>query len=300
MIGGELIMVYDINENLLATIYDKSGTTLEKAYNKSGEVVYTSENPTIKVMDYNVGQWYDGTHTRVPSAKDAEYYALQNGMIGSIDPDILVMEEYLTQFSDTGRSALTMLQQYFPYIHEENAVSSVSSGAGRCIASKYPITNYVTHQYTQIGSPRYYDSCTITVDNIPITVVVTHLNYNASSDTSRINQLNELKTFCQSQERFIACGDLNTLDCKNTSGADYQSMIVPLLNAGFHLANCSDFGFLVTYSDEPIATWTGCLDNIITSSNITITDAYVDTAKLTDGLTEKADHMPLIAELQLN
>lgn len=293
-------MVYDIDENLLATIYDLNGTTIDSAYDKNGELVFTSDRPTLKVMDYNVGQWYYGGHVVVPADKDAEYYALQNGMIQANNPDILVMEEYLTQFSATGRSALTMLQQYFPYIHEENAVSSVSSGAGRCIASKYPITNYVTHQYTQAGSPRYYDSCTITVDGIPITVVVTHLNYNASSDTSRINQLNELKTFCQAQERFIACGDLNTLDCKSTSGADYQSMIVPLLNAGFHLANCSDFGFLVTYSDEPVGTYTGCLDNIITSSNIVVTDAYVDTTKLTDGLTERTDHMPLIAELQLN
>lgn len=292
--------IYNKSGNILTTAYSKEGNALSKAYDKNGNVIYSKGATVLKVMAYNVGQWYDGTHTRVPSAKDSAYYALQNGMLSDIDPDILCLEEYLTQFSDTGRSALTMLQQYFPYIHEENAVSSVSSGAGRCICSKYPISNYQTHQYSQTGSPRYYDSCTITVDNTPITVVVTHLNYNASSMTSRVNQLTELITFLQQQTRFIACGDYNMLDCKSTSGADYIAMMQPLLNAGFHCANCADFGFLETYSDQPTGTYTGCLDNIVTSANIEILSASVDETKLSDQLTEKADHMPLIATLQLS
>lgn len=290
--------IYNIGGTELPSAFGKSGDELDVAYAVDGDIVFTKTNG-IKVMTYNVGQWYDGTHTRVPSAKDADYYALQNGMLQAINPDILCLEEYLTQFSETGRSALTMLQQYFPYIQEQNAVSSVSSGAGRCICSKYPITNYTTHTYSQSGSPRYFDSCTITVDGVPITVVVTHLNYSASSEASRVNQLNELISFSQTQTRFISCGDYNMLDCKSTSGADYISMMTPLLNAGFHCANCTDFGFLETYSDQPVGAYTGCLDNIVTSANIQILSAYVDTTKLSDGLTEKTDHMPLIATLQI-
>ena len=37
-----------------------------------------------------------------------------------------------------------------------------------------------------------------------------------------------------------------------------------------------------------------------TSSNITIKDMYADTTKLTDGITDKIDHLPLIAELIIN
>ena len=288
--------IYDINGSPLNSAYEVDGDTLSQAYDINGTPLL---NPTtLKVAQYNVGSWYDGNHDNVPADKDEEYYELQNESISSIDADILCLEEYTKQFSKLPRTAISLLEQYYPYIHEQGGDSATVT-SGRCICSKYPITDYATHQYTQTGAPRYYDSCTITVNDIPITVIITHLNYNSSSNTSRVNQLNELKTFCQSQTRFIACGDLNTLDCKTTSEADYTSMIVPLLNAGFHLANCSDFGFLITYSNEPTGTWTGCLDNIFTSSNITITSATVDTTKLTDGLTETTDHMPLIAEIQM-
>lgn len=291
--------IYNKSGVVIAEAFDKSGSNLSTAYDKNGNIVFTSSPITLKVMDYNVGQWYYGGHVVVPADKDAEYYALQNGMIQRANPDILCLEEYLTEFSATGRSAYTMLQQYFPYIHEVNGTGTVSSGTGRCICSKYPITNYVSHQYTQTGSPRYYDSCTVTVDNIPITVVVTHLNYDANNKTPRLNQLAELITFLQGQTRFIACGDYNMLDCKSTEGVDYTDMMIPLLNAGFHCANCSDFGFLETYSDQPTGTYTGCLDNIVTSGNITILSASVDTTKLNDNLTERTDHMPLIATLKL-
>lgn len=85
------------------------------------------------------------------------------------------------------------------------------------------------------------------------------------------------------------------LDCKSTSGSDYTDVIEPILAAGFHSANCTDYGFLVTYSDQPNSTWTGCLDDIVTSGNIEITSAEVDTTKLTDNIGDKVDHMPLIA-----
>lgn len=290
--------IYDINGNALTSANGIDGTTLPQSYDVNGNIIWTRQPNSIKVMTYNVGGWYIGSKTNVPADKDAEYYALQNGMISNDDADILCINEYTKQFSKLPRTAISLLEQYYPYIHEQGGDTATVTN-GRCICSKYPITNYATHQYSQSGSPRYFDTCTITVGNIPITVVVTHLNYNATSDTARVAQLNELISYLQTQERFIACGDFNTLDCKNTSGVDYTKMIVPMLNAGFNLANCSDFGFLITYSDEPTDTWTGCLDNIVTSSNINILSATVDTTKLNDNLTERTDHMPLIATVEL-
>lgn len=291
--------IYNKNGGILTSAYSVS-SEIDIGYNIGGSVVFQKGAPTIKVMSYNVGQWYYGGHVAVPADKDAAYYALQNAMIANADADILCMNEYLSEFSATGRTALSLLSQYFPYIHEQNGTGTVTSGTGRCICSKYPISNYSAHTYATSGSPRYYDSCTITIDGTPITVVVTHLNYNASSDTSRVSQLNELITFLQGQTHFIACGDLNTLYAKTTEEADYRNMIQLLLNAGFNLANCDDGRFLITYSDQPTGTYVGCLDNIITSSNITITGASVDTTKLNDGLSERVDHMPLIANLTIN
>lgn len=290
--------IFTINGDELFSAYDMQGDELSTAYSISGDVIYTKTR-TVKVMTYNVGTWYYGGHDNVPVDKDVEYYSLQNGMIERDNPDILCMNEYCKQFSKTGRSALSMLEQYFPYIHEQGGDNpSASNANGRCIASKYPITNYTVRNFND-GSGLYYDSCTITVNGIPITVVVTHLYYSASDATRRISELRTIISFMQTQERCIVCGDLNTLDCKSTSGADYISMIQLLLDAGFHIANCGNFGFLVTYSDEPVGTYTGCLDNIVTTANIGILSASVDTTKLSDGLSEKTDHMPLIATLQI-
>lgn len=282
--------IYNVSNTQIYQAFDIDAASLAKAYNKDGNEVFSA---TLKVMSYNVGQWYYGSGDNVPEAKDEEYYNLQNGMIANADADILCICEYWDIFSKTGRTALSLLSQYYPYIETQGGSSGYY---GRAICSKYPLTNFTHHAYTN-ESARYYDSATVTINDTPITVVVTHLNVDDRSKRSA--QVAELITFLQQQTRFIACGDYNTLDCKNTSGADYTAIIEPLLNAGFHCANCSDFGFLETYSDQPTGTYTGCLDNIVTSANIDILSASVDTTKLSDGLTEKTDHMPLIATVQL-
>lgn len=288
--------IYNNDGNQLSEAYDLLGQSLESAFDVDGQKVF-EKNTTIKVMSYNVGQWYIGSSSIVPTEKDTEYYALQNGMIQNADADILCICEYRDQFSETGRTALSILSQYYPYI--ETSQGGVSF-MGRAICSKYPISNFTHHVFNNgVSDGRYYDSCTITINDEPITVVVTHLVYNASSDAGRIAQMNELISYFITLNKFICCGDFNTLDCKSTNGSDYINMILPILNAGFHCANCTDFGFLETYSDQPAATWTGCLDNIITSSNIAILSAEVDETKLNDNIQDKTDHMPLIAELRI-
>lgn len=290
--------IYDMHGLPIGAVYSIDSPALTQAYDINGNPLLTGET-VIKAMTYNVGTWYEGKHDNVPADKDELYYALQTSIIHTNNPDILCMNEYCKQFSKTGRTALSMLQQYFPYIHEQGGDNpSASNANGRCIASKYPITNYTVRNFND-GSGLYYDSCTVTVNNIPITVVITHLFYSASDASKRVSELQTIISFMQTQERCVLFGDLNTLDCKSTSGADYISMIQLLLNAGFHIANCGSFGFLITYSNEPEDSWVGCLDNIVTTSSIVITDAYVDTTKLSDGLTERTDHMPLIATLQI-
>ena len=286
-------MVYDINGVTINNAYALNGTPLQTVYDIHGTAIPLSR-PTLKVMTYNVGQWYTGGGDNVPADKDAAYYALQNSMIQNADADVLFINEYWKVMSKTGRTALSMLQQYFPYIHEQGGDSGYY---GRCICSKYPISQYTVHLYSN-EAQRYYDTCVISVNGIAITLVVTHL----ATDSKRNTQITELITFLNGLNRFICGGDFNTLTITGTvttEAADYSSIIVPLLQAGFHCANCSEQGFMVTYSDSPTGTYVGCLDNIITSGNITITDAYVDETKLSDGLTERTDHMPLIATLTI-
>jgi len=281
-------MIYNISGIATNSAYDVSGNHLNRAYDVSGNQVF-SGSISLKVMTYNVGGWYTGSGGNVPAAKKDTYYALQTGMITDNDPDILIIQEYLAQFSDDGTSALTMLQGLFPYVH------AVTSGTyfGRAVCSKYPITDYVQRAYTQESS-RYFDSCTITVNGVPITVVNTHLGL---TQANRTPELSQLIGFLNTQTRFICGGDFNTsiMPTETTSSTSYVENVKPLLDEGYHMANFAEEGFLVTSSDKPDGTWDGCLDNIVTSSNISVSGAYVDTTKLTDGLNDKIDHMPLIA-----
>lgn len=287
-------MIYSEGGTQLFSAYGKSGVSLQSAYDVNGDLVFSSGGIVLKAMTYNVGQWYYGSGDNVPADKDAAYYALQSGMIQNANADVLFINEYWKVMSKTGRTALSMLQQYFPYIHEQGGDSGYY---GRCICSKYPISNYTIHAYSD-NNQRYYDSCVISVDGVEITLVVTHL----ATDSKRNTQITELISYLSSLDRFICAGDFNTLSITGsvtTEAADYTDIIVPLLNAGFHCANCSNQGFLVTYSDSPTGTYVGCLDNIVTSGNIAIASASVDETKLSDGLTERTDHMPLIATLTI-
>lgn len=285
--------IYNIDGIQAFHAYRINGESVSSAYDVYGEQVFSTSHPLIKVMTYNVGQWYIGSGTNVPADKDAQYYDIQSRMIAENAPDVLCIQEYWKIFSKTGRTAKSMLEQFFPYIHEQGGDSGYF---GRCICSKYPISNYTVRTFTN-NSSRYYDSCIINIDNFPVAFINTHLD---TDDSKRYAQALELISYLSTINSFVACGDYNMLDCKSASGTDYIQIIEPILNAGFNSANCSDFGFLTTYyGGNTTDTWDGCLDNIVTSHNIEITDAFVDETKLTDGITDKIDHMPLIATLQI-
>lgn len=283
--------IYDINGNRVMKAYDLNGDMPSLAYDIEGNLVYTKEPITLKAMTYNVGQWWYGSGANVPAEKDEAYYALQNGMIRNANADVLFLQEYRDNFS-ADRTAVSMLSQYYPYIEARSG--GAGSYLGHAICSKYPLLNYTTHGF---GDGRYYDSATITYEGISITLVVTHLSTSADS---RYSQITTLKSFLSQQNRFICGGDFNTVTIYNnvtTTADDYINVVTPLLERGFNSANWSDFGFIHTYNDN---TWNGCLDSIITSSNISIDSAYVDTTKLTDEITDKVDHMPLIAEITIS
>ena len=286
--------IYNVTGAQVFSAYSVAGENLNTAYSVDSDVVFVNQQ-TIKVMTYNVGQWYLGNHDNVPANLDEAYFELQSGIIARNDPDILFLNEYTKQFSKAGRTAVSLLQPYFPYIHEQ-ADNSVTSGRNRAICSKYPITDYTVRAFGD-ASNLYYDSCTITINGFPLYAVVTHLHWD--NRTLRIEEINKILTLVANQPTFIFAGDLNTLSCKSTTDEDYIAIMEPILNAGYHAANNDGTNFRVTYSDEPVGPYTGCLDNIVTSSNFTLSDIYVDTTKQNDQLIEKVDHMPLIATITL-
>ena len=284
--------VYDINGNPIQTIYNVDGEGIPNCYDINGNplIIPTS----IKVMTYNVGGWYEGTGTNVPANKKEAMYALQTGMIEDNDPDILIIQEYLANFSADGTSAYTMLQSLFPYVH----VKTSGTYYGRAICSKYPITNYTEHYYTN-DSNRYFDSCTITINGIPIKVVDTHLGL---TPEDRSPQITELISYLSTLGRFLCGGDYNTPHSSLGTPID-KTEIQPFFTAGFYLANCSTLGDFITSENDPDPqTWKGWIDNICSSQNMIPVSAYVDESKLTaysDGLIDKIDHMPFVVTYQV-
>lgn len=284
-------MIYTKDGKTTQNAYDAEGQLLSVAYSKDGAKVY----PALKVMSYNVGQWYVGGGDNVPAAKDAEYYALQNGMLLRDDPDILCIQEYWKVFSKTGRTAKSMLEQYFPYIHEQGGDSGYF---GRCVCSKYPITDYTVRLYTG-ESDRYFDSCAVTVHGTPITVVNTHLGL---TQAARDAEIAELIAFLKAQTRFLCCGDFNTVivyddpASATPTSQEYIDNVKPFIDEGFHSANFTEFGFLCTQVKNGGARKL-CLDTCYTSANIEITAAYTDNTKMNDGIADEVDHLPILAEV---
>lgn len=287
--------IYNKNGQVLSNVYNVNGQEQPKAYDINGAEIFSNEPSNIKVMTYNVGGWYIGSGTNVPADKDEQYYNLQRGMIVNNDPDILILQEYWTTFSQAGRSALTMLKDLFPYV---KTVKGTDQWYGHAICSKYPLTGYTEHIYSN-SAKRYYDSCTITVGATSITVLNTHLD--VQSQSARTEQINQLIPFLEQKQRFIIGGDFNAMitdSTANTSSTPYIENVKPFVDAGFNTANFGSFGFLLTCVDRTNGTHY-YLDNIYTSSNLTITDAYVDDTKLNDLIDDPIDHMPLIATIEL-
>lgn len=288
-------MIYNVNGETFSPAYNVSGENIIAAYNVSGNQVFPN-GKLLKVMTYNVGGWYIGSGANVPTTYDSQYYALQNAIIGGQNADILCIEEYWNNFS-SNRTARSLLEQYYPYIEARNGNTTYF---GRAICSKYPITSYTQHLFTG-EAKRYYDTATINVDGTSVSVLVTHLGLTTEE---RVTQAAELRTYIETLDNVILCGDFNTAYAMGTSGEDseeYTTVWLPFINAGYHLANCSDEnGFHGTYWKYGQSKWLN-LDNIVTSANISILSVSTDQTKVTNPVSADPnwirDHIPLVAEI---
>lgn len=284
--------IYDAEGNQLYHAYDAEGNELAHAYDAEGNAIFSRAPIILKAMTYNVGGWYIGSGTNVPTAKDAEYYALQYAMIQNADADILCIPEYWDTFSETGRTALSLLSQFYPYIETRNGDTQYY---GRAICSKFPITNYVVNNYT--NQNRYYDKATVNIGGINVSVLVT-LPTPHDADT-RKSQIKQLFDYVKNEEYMILCGDFNTV-MNDATDQDYINNYPQFIENGDHLANGGEFGFFNTHAGRNnLPADGGCLDQIITSAKIQITAVSTDQTKYNDGIDDYVDHIPLIANLSI-
>jgi len=289
--------VYSKSGEILQTVYGADGYALAAAYNKAGEQIHPDGPVSLRVCSYNVGGWYIGSGTNVPANLDASFYALQDGMISAIDADILCIQEYWSVFSKTGRTAESLLSQYYPY---RQSADGSAQYTGRAICSKYPIISYTQHTFT--GESRYYDCAVINIGGTLCHVFVTHLH--PSDQSAKIAEATELFNYIQAQgiERFIVCGDFNSTlydPMSQTNIGIYKQF----LDIGCTIANDGAFGILPTACNS--ASWANdkfAIDNIICSSGITITEVATNLSKTTNAdvlAANKIDHVPLFADVEI-
>lgn len=299
-------MVYDVNGNGLNSVYSVDGSPLISAYDVEGNPVFISDPISLKVMSYNCGQWLTGGGAGISTenTKAVNHRTLLQSIMTAQDPDILCVQEYWDVIGSV--AVKDLLTTYMPYYQEVNGETAYY---GHAIFSKYPITDFMTSalsspldfktvsQSSNVG--RFIDRCIITVDGIGITVFSTHLA-TSSQESTKVAQSELICDYLANYNRFILCGDFNTV-CKSTSDTEYTTIMKQFVDAGYHVGNCSNqHGFTDTWTEGSTAegTWYPC-DHIITSRNILIDNVYIDSTKLTDGLSEKIDHVPFIAELSL-
>ena len=273
--------VYDKNGSALSTIYDKNGNVLDMVYDKDGNQIYPDGPPVIKVMSYNVQGW---------TGMNVENTTITNTIFNNTDADIVGIQEN----GWTGRTSYLNSKGY-SYVYNSSDLT-FDRGA---IASKYQMTDMTEVLYSIYTEARTYVKAYFIIGNKRICYINTHLDYEPKS--TLYAQLEELFNLVEDEPYFIITGDLNT-KCSSVADNDYISGYKQFVDAGYHLANCSNqHGFLNTWvgSTDGSGTWWQT-DNIITSGNIDILSATVDQTKMEhlDG-TNAIDHLPIIARLRI-
>ena len=282
--------IYNVQGNNLSACYSQTGSELNKAYNVNGSQIWTKTSTGIKVATYNVGDWGWGAGLIAPEYK-SDYLALQNTIFTNIDADICALQEWNVNFCTDGTLSSVVTSEYFDYLN----------GTGYwAIGSNIAFSSFNAYNYSTVsvsGDYAKYEKAYFNIGGIQVCLFNVHFD---TDQTKQEAQCSEILTLANQENYVIICGDFNTV-IESLSDTDYTTMIKPFIDDGYTDANCGAFGIFQTYyrTADPSDSYKPATDHIIVSSNITITNAYIDTTKLTDGLSQKIDHIPLVAELSI-
>lgn len=147
------------------------------------------------------------------------------------------------------------------------------------LCSKYNLYDVTVNSF-ECGSGRPYVTYKADINGKTINFIICHLSIESESTGIRQQELSELATKLNTYEYGVLSGDFNTFSID-----EYD------IFEGFNMANHRDFGDFPTWNHES-GGWNKCIDNIITTSNITIQNVEMPEVGL-------SDHSPLIAELNI-
>jgi len=237
----------------------------------------TNSLPLIaRVGTFNVGHFnqgklggYQGDDPQVAAAAWSQWIEQQA-------LDIFFVNEWNFYFDKDGTmpARALLLDPFYDYVAFGQQNTWIYNG----IATNFKITNY---RQVQLTHPEYYATLADwAVGGVTITLMSVHVPWQEAYHESSIDALiAEL----QKHEYLICGGDLNAPD-RN---------VLRIKNAGFNLANGGDEGWFCTAAKRCSQTTVDVhIDNIITSTNITIRYVSAPTTGLND-----LDHLPVLAEV---
>lgn len=255
---------------------------------KDNEQSAYKKSISLKVCSFNVGIWTDGksSHARVDD-ENVETEAIKlRRFLGNENFDFLLCEEATHEFDKSYKI------NAYDYCFKNNlpygwctSDRSVSVQARQfLLTGKYKLNNVTYHDYVN-ASTRGYVTFTSTIMGREITFINCHLSSGYSADDEmRSKERAELIQVLKNCEYGVLMGDFNARSIDDFN--DFSE---------FNVANHGYYGDFKTWpaANEIDLGWpNGCIDNIITTKSIKITNVLM-------GEIAMSDHKPLIAELEV-
>lgn len=284
--------VYGINGGALDYVYDVAGAILQQAYDVAGNGLIDGPVviPSLVVMSYNV-QDFTGINAQ---------QALQNAIVNTYDADIIGIQEFYKQdvVPDIAANMLASYAHLYRSTHKNfNAIASQKNLYSITIAD---YASQDPEDMSRYSETRCYIKGYFTWAGRQICFINTHLCY--LTDSYKYAQMAELFALAQQEDYVIITGDFNFFALA-ADEPDYINMYKQFVDAGYKLADCTEQGFVKTYSNltsaASLADFRSAADNIIVSSNINIDSVVFDTTKLSYLDGNVIDHIPVIATLSL-
>lgn len=254
--------------------------------NSNEQRVYTRNPLLLKIGSFNVGIWTDGksSNARVdPANVKAEGIKLRR-FLGNTNFDFLLCEEATHEFDKDYKI------DAYEYCFKNNLpfywkTKSSTEGSPQVreflLTGKYELTNVTYHDY-ECESTRGYVTFECNISGRNITFIACHLSTESSSDGIRQQEMNELANILKNCEYGVLCGDFNAFS-------------IDEFTTHFSEFNLSNHGYYGDFNTWPVPgweSWNHCLDNIITTQSIKITNVLM-------GEIAMSDHKPLIAEIEI-
>ncbi|MDD7205385.1 MAG: endonuclease/exonuclease/phosphatase family protein [Lachnospiraceae bacterium] len=281
---------YDENKTFISDFDVRNYTIPDNAkymrishnYNESVKV-YDYKPTIVKLCSWNVGMWVDGIQNGVRDENIESASLVLRRFVGKNNFDLMFLEEAPWYFDTkhTINAYQHCIKNNLQY--EWNTTDSTVSLYGRMILAcgKYKISNVEIKTFAS-GSKRAFVTFDVDIDGIIVKCIIAHLSFEENSSGVRQQDIQELISYMDKHKYCILTGDFNT----------YSISEFDVFATNYNLANHGYYGDFETWPHESRG-WNKCLDNIICSKNIKITNV-----ELLD--VDMSDHTPLVATLEIN